>query len=444
MSSPNSVEEKDRIFPSPTRSEQNKVQNADDPETKSTMPPKTPQPVPPPDGGLVAWLQVAAGFMIFFNTWGMINTFAVFQAYYESGGLFKASSSEISWIGSIQSFLLQLTGMIAGPIYDRGHLRLLLTTGSFMIVFGLMMLSLCQEYWQVLLAQAFCVGIGGGLLFAPTVSLLPSYFSTKMGLAVGIASSGSSLGGIIYPIVLNKLLPSIGFAWAVRVIGFIALATFILPLAIMRIRVRVPKPRAIIDWTAFRDIPYMTFTLGVLIVFIGNTILIFYISYYPENKGFADTDLAFYMAAIFNAASVFGRILPNALSDRIGVFNTIAPISIILGVTVLCMMGVVNKAGMIVEAIVTGFLSGVVIALPPVCFRVLTQNPSMIGTRIGQGFAIAGLGLLIAGPSGGAILGADNNWDAIWAYGGVAGCVAGLIMIVVRVMRGGLVLKVKV
>ncbi|KAJ5720911.1 uncharacterized protein N7483_008845 [Penicillium malachiteum] len=407
-------------------------------EENAPAPPAAPGP--PPDGGTVAWLQVAAGFMLFFNTWGMINTFGVFQTYYESGELFTASSSDISWIGSIQCFLLQLTGLIAGPLYDRGHLRLLLVTGSFMVVFGLMMLSLCKEYWQALLAQAFCVGIGGGLLFTPTVSLLPTYFSSRIGLAVGIASSGSSLGGVIYPTVLYRLLfnNKISFPWAVRVIGLIALATFILPVLVMRVRVQAPKPRAIIDWAAFTDGPYIVFSLGLLILFIGNAILIFYISFYSENKGFTDTELAFYLVAVFNAASILGRIAPNALSDRIGVFNTIAPVSFLLGVVILCLLGVVNKAGMIVEAIVTGFFSGVVVALPPVCFRMLTENKAMIGTRVGQGFAIGGFGLLIGGPSGGAILGSDDDWTAIWVYGGVAACVAGLIMMVVRVMKAGL------
>ncbi|KAL4941277.1 major facilitator superfamily domain-containing protein [Aspergillus oleicola] len=391
---------------------------------------------PPPDGGLMAWLQVAAGFILFFNTWGMINTFALFQA----------SSSDISWIGSIQSFLLQLTGLVAGPLYDRGYFRLLLVTGSFLVVWGLMMLSLCTKFWQVLLAQAFCIGIGSGLLFTMTVSLLPTWFRTRLGLAVGIASSGSSLGGIIYPIVLYRLLDPIGFPWAVRTLGFLALATFIIPLSVMRMRVRVPKPRAIIDRSAFADAPFMLFTLSVLILFIGNAILIFYISFYPENRRFSDTSLAFYMVAIFNAGSFFGRIAPNALSDRIGVFNTIAPTTLLLGVTVLCMIAVHNEAGIIVEAVITGFFSGVVVAMPPVCFRILTRDPSMIGTRIGQGFAIGGLGLLIGGPSAGAILGEEEplDWMSLWVYAGVAGCVAAAIMVGVRALKGGVKIKVKV
>ena len=229
-------------------------------------------------------------------------------------------------------------------------------------------------------------------------------------------------------------------------VAFIALATLMVPVAVMRIRVHVPKPRAVVDWSAFRDAPFMVFTLSVLIVFIGNTVLLFYISFYPADRGLTDTSLAFYTAAIFNAGSFLGRILPNALSDLIGVFNTLGPLTVLLGVTVLCLLGVHNAAGMVVEAVVTGLFSGVVVALPPVCFRVLTENKSMIGTRIGQGFAIGGLGLLAGGPSAGAILGTVDplNWSGLWVYGGVAACVAGLIVVCVRIMRSGLVLNIKV
>ncbi|CRG82824.1 hypothetical protein PISL3812_00170 [Talaromyces islandicus] len=430
--------EKERREPS----NENKIGTPVTPEAKDVQPAGPP---PPPNGGLTAWLQVAGGFMIFFNTWGLINTFAVFQTYYESGALFTQSSSNISWIGSIQCFLLQLTGIVAGPIYDRGYLRLLLLTGSIMVVLGYMMLSLCHEYWQALLAQAICVGLGSGLLFTPTVSLLPTWFSSHIGLAVGIASSGSSLGGVIYPIVLYRLIGPIGFPWAVRTLAFIALGTFVIPVIVMKQRIKPPKPRAVIDRSAFTDLPYMSFAIAVLIVFIGNSVLIFYISYYPINKGFTNSSLGFYMAAIFNAASIFGRIAPNAVSDRIGVFNTFVPMALILSITMFCMLGVTNTAGMVVEAIVTGFFSGVIVALPPVCFAMLTQNKALIGTRIGQGFAIGGLGLLIGGPSAGAILGTNDplNWTGLWVYGGVAVAVAGFMLIGVRLMKTGPKLIVK-
>lgn len=149
----------------------------------------------PPDGGLKAWLQVVGAFLLFFNTWGILNTFGVYQTYYESGELFAASSSDISWIGSVQAFCVLIVGFITGPAFDRGYLRTLLLVGSFGVVFGHMMLSLCHTYWQVLLAQGFTVGLGGGCLFVPSVAIFPAYFKAKLGLALGLAASGSSMGG---------------------------------------------------------------------------------------------------------------------------------------------------------------------------------------------------------------------------------------------------------
>ncbi|KAJ8120350.1 hypothetical protein ONZ43_g2920 [Nemania bipapillata] len=401
---------------------------------------------PPPDGGLAAWTQVAAGFVILLNTWGILSSFGVFQSYYASGDLFLASSSNISWIGSIQSFLPQLSGLIAGPLYDRGYLRTLLATGSAFVLLGLFTLSASTQYYQALLSQGFCIGIGAGLLFVPTVSLVPTYFSTHVGLAVGMISSGSSIGGIVYPIVLSNLIGRVGFPWAIRAVGFIALGTFILPLVVMRVRVPVPKPRTIIDWPALTEMPFVVFTLGLFFILIANTVVIFYISYYPLDRGFTSRELGTNIVAIFNAGSVLGRILPNALSDRIGVFNTLVPLTLLLGFTQFALLGVFNAPGMVVEAIVTGFFSGVVISLPPVAFHVLTENHSMIGTRIGMGFGLGGLGLLAGGPVAGAILATgpgQPNWTGVWVFSGTAAVISGFLYAAVRIMKSGTALSIK-
>ncbi|KAI0114745.1 MFS general substrate transporter [Daldinia grandis] len=407
--------------------------------------PQVAGPPPPPNGGVLAWLHVVGGFMLFFNTWGILNAFGVFQTYYESGALFHRSSSDISWIGSIQSFMVLVGGVFAGPIYDRGYLRHLLIVGSFGIVFGHMMLSLCTEYWQVILAQGLCVGLGAGMLFVPCVSLIPTYFTTKLGLALGLASAGSSVGGIIYPIVLYQLIGKIGYAWSVRVMGFIALGTLLIPICIMRMRFKSPKPRSMIDWTAFRDIPYMAFTITTFIGFMGLSILIFYISYFPQERGLTDEALSFYMVPIFNAASCFGRVVPNAVSDKIGPFNVVAPCSLITGILMLCFIAADTKASVITIAVLAGFFSGVFIAMPPVCFFPLTQDKSKLGTRIGMGFGIIALGLLVGGPVAGAILGETKplQWHGLWGYGGAAASLSGFMYAALRVYRSGWALNVK-
>lgn len=124
----------------------------------------------------------------------IVNTFGAYQTYYETGILASSSPSDISWIGSVQAFLLMLVGALTGPIYDAGYFRALLAVGSFGVVFGFMMLSLAKTYWQVILAQGVCVGLGAGCLFVPSVAILSTYFSTRIATAMGIAASGSSLG----------------------------------------------------------------------------------------------------------------------------------------------------------------------------------------------------------------------------------------------------------
>lgn len=411
----------------------------------SIEPSKPVGPGPPPNGGLTAWLHVLGSFMLFFNTWGLLNTFGVFQTYYESGELFTSSSSDISWIGSIQSYTLLLTGVFSGPIYDKGYLTPLLIVGSFGIVFGQMMLSICNSYWQVLLAQGFCIGIGGGCLFIPSVAILPTYFNTRLGLAVGVAASGSSMGGIIYPIMLYKLIDQVGFGWSVRIMGFVSLATLIIPIAIMKMRVKPPKTRALVDWSAFTDIPYMSFVVSALIGFIGLYVMLFYLSYYALDKQITDTSMAFYLVAIFNAGSCFGRTIPNAISDKTGPLNLLVPCSMIYGVLVFCMLAVKNTAGIVIVALLAGFFSGVFIALPPVCFVILTKDKSKIGSRIGMGFAMVGLGVLVGGPGGGRILGTVDplNWTGLWVFGGVTTCVASLGFAILRVAKFGFKLNVK-
>ena len=150
----------------------------------------------PPDGGLNAWLHVLGSFFLVFNTWGIINAFGAYQTYYASGELFTASSSSISWIGSIETCLLLVTGFVSGPFFDRGGLRVLLLSGCFLIVFGHMMLSICHTYWQVVLAQGVVIGLGTGCLFVPCVAILPQYFKSRLGLASGLAIGGSSIGGM--------------------------------------------------------------------------------------------------------------------------------------------------------------------------------------------------------------------------------------------------------
>lgn len=236
--------------------------------------------------------------------------------------------------------MVLLGGLVSGPLYDRGYLKYLIYVGAFGVVFGHMMLSLVSEFWQALLAQGFVVGLGAGMMFTPGVTVLQSYFSTKIGLATGLAAAGSSFGGVIYPIVFYRLIDRIGYGWSVRVIGFIALATLMVPMVFLKQRTKSGKVRALVDVSAFTDGPYVLFTFGTFVGFIGLYVMLFYLSFFGLDTGATDPAMAFYIVPILNAASMFGRTLPNWLSDKVGPFNILIPGSLVCGALTLAMMGV--------------------------------------------------------------------------------------------------------
>ena len=151
-------------------------------------------PEPTPDGGVAAWVQVTCSWLIFFNVLGILNTYGQFQTIYETDILKYESPSNISWIGSVQFLVCYVTCIFTGPVWDGGHLRVLLIVGLVISVFGMMILSLCHTYWQFFLAQAIVVGLGFGFVFVPASAIVPQWFSTRTSFAVGIATTGSSIG----------------------------------------------------------------------------------------------------------------------------------------------------------------------------------------------------------------------------------------------------------
>ena len=59
---------------------------------------------------------------------------------------------------------------VAGKLFDSYGPSVPLLIGSFMHVFGLMMASLSSKYYQFMLSQAVCSGIGTSLIFTPSMT----------------------------------------------------------------------------------------------------------------------------------------------------------------------------------------------------------------------------------------------------------------------------------
>ncbi|KAK8039930.1 MFS transporter- MCP family- solute carrier family 16 (monocarboxylic acid transporters)- member 10 [Apiospora rasikravindrae] len=401
-------------------------------QPNATSPSPTP---PPPNGGLVAWLQVVGSWCLMLNCWGIINTYGVFQTYYQTKLLTDRTPSSIAWIGSIQAFLLLFVGALTGPLYDYGYFHHLIAVGSFLMVFGMMMVSLCTQYWQLVLAQGIVVGLGGGCLFVPSIAILPTYFSTRMAFTIGIAGSGSGIGGIIYPIVFQELEDNLGFAWATRVIAFVMIATLSVPLAVMRPRLTPSAVRKLFDFAAWTERPYSFFAFGGFFGFIGMYLPMFYVSVFAMQHG-TSPRLAFYLLPILNAGSIFGRIFPNYAADKTGPLNIFIPTCFALALVSFAWMAIYDTAGLIVFTIIYGFFSGTFLTLPFSTVVTLSPHMGVVGVRMGMACAIGSLGLLVGTPLAGAIL-THGGWHALQAFGGVTLLIATVAMSASRISKVG-------
>ncbi|KAJ5526721.1 MFS general substrate transporter [Penicillium frequentans] len=394
------------------------------------------------DGGLQAWLQVLGSWILFANTWGLTNSFGVFETFYTEDLLKSSSASAISWIGSIQLFLTMVIGVLAGWILDAGYLQALLITGTFLEVFGMFMTSLCTKYWQVLLAQGICVGLGSGLLGLTSVAVIPLYFSKKRMIATGIAATGSSLAGIIYPIMMRRLFVSMGFPWAVRALAFLMLGCLVICCAIMKLRPRACPSTLLLDFKHFRDSPYMAFVAAFTLMMASVYVPFFYIQKYALQLKI-DDDMAFYLLSMMNATSLIGRIGPNLLADHFGGLTVMAPACFLSAVVLFFWRFTLDLPGLIAIALFYGLISGGMVSLPAAIIANISSKPSELGARIGLAYTIAAFGALIGNPIAGACLrpsGASSSdvqreFQGAWIFAGAFMLLSTACVILTRYLK---------
>jgi len=233
-------------------------------------------PPPPPDGGLQAWIQVACGWFVIFTSWGWVNSYGAFQTYYTL--TLDESASTISWIGTVQNWLTFFIGAFSGRLLDAGLFRPTLIVGSVLQLLGIFLMSISTRYWQLMLTQGVLTGIGGGIFFTPSMGLMSTYFSSKRAFAIGIATTGNAVGGMVYPVLVKELLPKIGFAWTTRVLGFLNLALLTIAIAFMRPRLPPRKSGPVIDWSAFTEPTYALFVAGLFFVVWSIYYTFYYVS----------------------------------------------------------------------------------------------------------------------------------------------------------------------
>ncbi|KAF9460383.1 major facilitator superfamily domain-containing protein [Collybia nuda] len=369
-----------------------------------------------PEGGWRAWLVVLGVWLGQFSTFGYTNAYGVYNDFYVRDYLKdRYTSSQISWIGSTQLFLTLSLGLVSGRGFDTGYFYHLVFGGYVLMIFCMFMVSITQpgQYYQLFLSQGLGVGIAVGISYVPSYGLLAHYFKRRRATAMGIAASGSAIGGAVHPIMLNQLFHGrVGFHAGVRASA--GLLAGLLTISFLLLRPRLPftsrkQGSTLINLRTFlRDPPYVFMVIGTALVLSGLYFPIFFLQLHTITNGL-DSNFAFYTLVMLNGASALGRILPNMLATRIGVFNVIVPCVAASAILVYCSLAIKDVAGTIIFALLYGFFSGACNLLPPMIGS-LAEKDTEIGARMGICFTFTGFGGLVGTPIAGALLSTSFIW----------------------------------
>lgn len=194
-------------------------------------------------------------------------------------------------------------GPIFGTLFDSYGPRWILLGGTFFHVFGLMMASLSTEYYQFILAQGLCSPLGASAIFNACVNSVSTWFAKRRAFALGIMASGSSLGGVVLPIMVSHLIPQVGFAWAMRICAFLIL--FMLGIANLTLKSRLThtkKPVSIWNFVKpLRDAKFVVTVAACFCFFWGMFLPFTFVITQAERYGMSP-DLSQYLIPILNAA----------------------------------------------------------------------------------------------------------------------------------------------
>ncbi|OSX59972.1 hypothetical protein POSPLADRAFT_1059268 [Postia placenta MAD-698-R-SB12] len=334
-----------------------------DAQTQQSCTPRQLEISTAPDGGLHAWMTVAAAWLVSFVGFGVATIWGVFQDAYasQSSSSFRnVSVLKLGFVGGCAMGFGFSFGPLSNVLVSKFGIRAPIALGILLIVISFELASISHKYWELFLSQGILFGLGISLSWIPSIALPSQWFKKRRSLASGIASSGTSIGAVVLSPVCQVLIDRTSVQWALRFLGFLALIVGILATLLVRQRGVAEKhiQYRIFDLSVLRIPGFALYLAFCFLQFFGFVTPLFFIPSYCTVIGLSATT-ASGVLSVTTALNAVGRIIAGFMADRVGPLNVLIVLYVLTGLMCIFIWLFANSVGvMMAFGILWGLFSG--------------------------------------------------------------------------------------
>ncbi|XP_048125034.1 monocarboxylate transporter 9a [Alosa alosa] len=172
------------------------------------------------DGGW-GWVIVASTFMAQFLAFGSPQSVGVL--YPEWLSTYQEGKGMTAWVGSMVSGVALLTSPVCSACVENFGARPVTIFSGVMVAGGMMLSAFAPSISFLIFSYGVVVGLGAGLVYAASLTITCQYFDKRRGLALGIVTTGTSVGGFLYATLQNELIAHYGLDGCLLIIGALSL-----------------------------------------------------------------------------------------------------------------------------------------------------------------------------------------------------------------------------
>jgi len=369
-----------------------------------------------PDEAPYAWTVVWAAFVAMAVIFGVAYSFAAF--FQSFGSEFAAERADVSLVFGLSGLLYFLLGAGAGMLADRFGPRLVCSAGMAVIAAGLLASSFAQSMAAIYVAWGGGLGIGIGLVYAPSIASVPPWFVRRRAFAAGIASAGIGVGTLAVPLLATAAIDALGWRHALQVIAAAVLVVGVgSTLLLRRAPTRAGAGTAAHGMTlkeALRSRRFWWMYAACVLAAPAMFIPFAHVSAAARDLGIGDAR-AVGLVGLIGVGSIVGRFAIGGLADRLGRIASIALLEASLGACYLLWLGAGGYLALAVFALWLGLsYGGIVSLMPAICMDLFGARA--VSSILGTLYSGAAFGNLLGPVLAGAVFDRTGSYvPVIWA-----------------------------